>query len=157
MIPSILPSLSQPNLTNQNRESSSKMTFSVMSSRLKSTQSVSNLLENFEYTIKKYPVRKIQDGMEISESTSYIREYIQFPYEYTSDSDTDWDQIDVTSLAHKRRVLCKTIKLETKELMKTYKNLKVMETESLDVVRQWIKRIFELQKQQLDWLLRRTE
>ena len=88
-----------------------------MSHKLKQSHSSFSIMENFECTVRQYPVRKVESMNELSESTSCILEYSQFPYEYTSDSDNvDWDALDLNDVKNKVRILTKSIKMETKGL-----------------------------------------
>lgn len=113
-------------------------------------------MENFECTIRQYPVRKVESMNELSESTSCILEYSQFPYEYTSDSDEpNWDQLDLNDAKNRAMILAKSIKVDTKSLIKTSRKVRRMETQYLEIIKIWIKKIFDLQKNQLRTIMKK--
>lgn len=113
-------------------------------------------MENFECTIRQYPVRKVESMNELSESTSCILEYSQFPYEYTSDSDEpNWDQLDLNDAKNRAMILAKSIKVDTKSLIKMSRKVRRMETQYLEIIKIWIKKIFDLQKNQLRTIMKK--
>ena len=113
-------------------------------------------MENFECTIRQYPVRQVESMNELSGSTSCILEYSQFPYEYTSDSDEpNWDQLDLNDVRNKAKILAKSIKVDTRSLMKTSRRVRRMETQYQEIIKIWVKKIFDLQKNQLRAIMKK--
>ena len=49
--------------------------YSKLSHKLKQSHSSFSIMENFECTVRQYPVRKVESMNELSESTSCILEY----------------------------------------------------------------------------------